>query len=128
MDKKYSITIRKDIGLMEVRFFGKIELDDMFYYLDDLRILQDYDPHYPSIYDFRGCLALGFRIDVVSFVEKLAQLRSDLPKKRIGIIVDTYNQRFLVNFFIVLIKDLSLNVEMFENRNACFEWVMEGSK
>jgi hypothetical protein len=124
MEKKYSITVIKDIGLIQARFFGKIEAKDMLDYLTDLYSMEDYNPIFPIIYDFRGCIAVGYRMEVIPFVKRLATLRSGLGKKKIGIVVDSLNQEFLVKAFIELATGLNLEIKMFEDPRECSQWIL----
>lgn len=125
-DKKYHILIRKDIGLIEIRFQGKIEAKDMISCLTELYRMEDFDPVMPTMYDFRECLAIGYRMEVVPFVKWLGELRSGLGKKKIGVIVDSFNQKFLVKVFMELAKGLNLEVEMFEKREEWERWIFSG--
>lgn len=122
-DKKYHILIRKDIGLIEIRFQGKIEAKDMISCLTELYRMEDFDPVMPTMYDFRECLAIGYRMEVVPFVKWLGELRSGLGKKKIGIVVDSLNQKFLVKVFIELAKGLDLEMKMFDDPKQCFTWI-----
>lgn len=123
MQKKYRISIAPDLGLIEIRFQGKIEAKDMIACLTELYGMEDFDPVMPTIYDFRDCLAIGYRMEVIPFVKWLGDLRSGLGKKKIGVIVDSFNQKFLVKIFIELAKGLSLEVEKFEKREECEKWI-----
>lgn len=123
MDKKYLITIRKDLGLIEIRFCGRLEVGEMIACLTELYEMEDFDPTIPTIYDFRDCLAIGYRMEVVPFVKWLEDLRSGLGKKKIGVIMDSFNQKFLVKVFIELAKGVGLEVEMFEEREECEKWI-----
>ena len=127
-DKKYHILIRNDIGLIEIRFCGRLEVGDMIACLTELYGMEDFDPTIPTIYDFRECLAIGYRMEVVPFVKWLGELRSGLGKKKIGVIVDSFNQKFLVKVFIELAKGLNLEVEMFEDPKKCMSWAMTDFK
>ena len=126
MEKKYSITVVKDINLIQAKFFGKIESKDMLDYLAELYGLEDFDPTFPTIYDFRGCVAVGYRMEVVPFVKRLATLRSGHSRKKIGILVDSLNQKFLVKVFIELAVGLDLEIKMFEERDLCEKWLLDG--
>lgn len=128
MDKKHLITIRKDLGLIEIRFQRKIGAKDMISCLTELYRMEDFDPVMPTMYDFRECLAIGYRMEVVPFVKWLGELRSGLGKKKIGIVVDSLNQKFLVKVFIELAKGLDLEMKMFEDPKKCMSWAMTDFK
>ena len=54
----------------------------MFDMLEDLYSRVDFDPKYPAIYDFTGSAAIAYRVDVVSFVERIRKLRSGISEKK----------------------------------------------
>lgn len=125
VDKKYQILINSTDQFIIASFKGKVAAVDMFDLLDELYQLEEFDPGYPMIYDFSNCTAIAYRIEVISFIERIRKLRSGVSKKkRIGIIISSLNQKFLVKLFIELAKGLGgLDVEMFENKNSCIEWM-----
>lgn len=124
-EKKYKIEFNKDLDLLVVKFHGKVYLGDMLDYLDELYSSKDIDLSLPMIYDFRDSLAIGYRIDVFSFIEKLTQYKSRSAKKKIGLIIQTFNHKFLGEIFIQMAKGLNLEIKMFDNYNECLEWIAE---
>ena len=91
--------------------------------LTELYGKDNFDPTMATIYNFRDCLAVGYRMEVVSFVKWLGELRSGLGKKKIGVIDGSLNEKFLVRVFIELAKSLNLEIEMFETREECEKWI-----
>lgn len=127
--EKYRIAIDQQLGFIVISFREKVYANDMFDMLEELYVREDFDPKYPAIYDFTGSAAIAYRVDVVSFVERIRKLRSGIPeKKKIGILVNSINQKFLVNMFIKLINAVSLQVEMFDKINSCLSWMTEDPK
>ena len=127
--KKYRIETDQQLGFIVISFREKVFAIDMFDMLDELYARADFDPKYPAIYDFTGSAAIAYRVDVVSFVERIRKLRSGISeKKKIGILVNSINQKFLVNMFIKLINAVSLQVEMFDKTNSCLSWMTEDPK
>jgi hypothetical protein len=124
--KKYKIAVDPKLGFIVISFREKVYANEMFDLLEDLYSRVDFDPKYPAIYDFTGSAAIAYRVDVVSFVERIRKLRSEISeKKKIGIVVNSINQKFLVNMFIKLINSVSLQVEMFDRTNSCINWMSE---
>jgi hypothetical protein len=124
--KKYIIEVDPNLGFIVISFREKVYPNDMFDMLEDLYSRVDFDPKYPAIYDFTGSAAIAYRVDVVSFVERIRKLRSGISeKKKIGIVVNSINQKFLVNMFIKLVNSASLQVEMFDRANSCINWMTE---
>jgi hypothetical protein len=127
--EKYRIAIDQQLGFIVISFREKVYANDMFDMLEELYVREDFDPKYPAIYDFTGSAAIAYRVDVVSFVERIRKLRSGISeKKKIGIMVNSINQKFLVNMFIKLINAVSLQVEMFDKINSCLSWMTEDPK
>ena len=124
--EKYRIAIDQQLGFIVISFREKVYANDMFDMLEELYVREDFDPKYPAIYDFTGSAAIAYRVDVISFVERIRKLRSGISeKKKIGIVVNSINQKFLVNMFIKLINAMSLQVEMFDRTNSCINWMSE---
>lgn len=127
--EKYRIAIDQQLGFIVISFREKVYANDMFDMLEELYVREDFDPKYPAIYDFTGSAAIAYRVDVVSFLERIRKLRSGISeKKKIGIMVNSINQKFLVNMFIKLINAVSLQVEMFDKTNSCLSWMTEDPK
>lgn len=121
---KYRIAIDQQLGFIVISFREKVYANDMFDMLEELYARADFDPKYPAIYDFTGSAAIAYRVDLISFVERIRKLRSGISeKKKIGIIVNSINQKFLVNMFIKLINAVSLQVEMFDKTKSCLSWM-----
>lgn len=99
----------------------------MFSFGRDLYNHKDYKSNYVLICDLKLSSAMGYRIDVISYVEHLRKLTWDSGCKKIGFIVGSINQIFLIENFIVLVKDLNFDVEMFENTELCLKWVSDES-
>lgn len=124
--KKYRILIDIALGVIVISFEGKIYPKDMFDLLDDLYAEADFDPGFPIVYDFTGSTALGYRLDLIPFLERLRKSRSEKSKpKKIGIILKTLNQRFLADLFVNVADSLSLRVRLFENSLDCIHWITE---
>lgn len=121
--KKYVFEIDEKLGLIVANFGGKLNVQDMLDFVDELYGHENYSPNFLTVYDFRSSSAIGFRIDVISFIERLRVLRRNSGKRRIGFIVGSVNQRFLIRTFISLNKGLNLDVEMFENKMDCLNWI-----
>lgn len=121
--KRYRISIDPMNGFIVANFGGQLTVNDMFSFVKDLYNNKEYRSTYLTVYDFRLSSAIGYRIDVISFVEYLRKLNLDSRRRKIGIIVGSINQKFLIKSFIVLIKGLNFDVEMFENIESCLKWV-----
>jgi hypothetical protein len=99
--------------LNQAEFFRKIDSKDIFDYSAELSCLEDFYPIFPTIYDFRACIAVSYRMEVVSFVTLFTLLRFGHGKKKTGFLGYSLNQKFLVKVFIELAKGLNLETERF---------------
>lgn len=123
-EKKFRILVEPDFECLVVSFKGKIEANDMFAVLEEIYSQNETVKNFPTIYDFYDSTAIGYRIELFSFIDQIKKLRKGMSaKKRIGIIVDSLNQKFLVKLFINLANGLGIDVEMFENKIACIQWM-----
>lgn len=122
---RYRITIDPDNGFIVTNFGGQLIAADMLNFIRDLYSHEDYNSSYPTVYDFKLSSAIGYRIDVISFVEHLKKLNRGSKKRRIALIVGSINQRFLLKTFMVLIKGLNFDVEMFDNEESCLKWIVD---
>ena len=83
---------------------------------------------FPTVYDFSGSAAIGYQIDVMAFVKRLGQYRSSTSlHKRIGVIVKTPNQKFLINVFLKFAPSFNLELKVFDEAKPCLAWIKEGS-
>ncbi len=125
MDKKYTINIDSETGLVDAKFEGKIEIDTMLDFLTELYSFNPPIPDYSILYDFRDCTAIGYRFEVLTFVQKLSSLRKGRKQnKKVGILISGVNQKFLIKTLIGLAKGLNLEIEMFEERAICLNWIL----
>lgn len=87
---------------------------------------QNYSLEYPTIYDFSSSTAIGYQIDVMAFVKRLGTYRSTASiHKRIGVIVKTPNQKFLINVFLKFASTFNLEVKVFDEAMPCIAWLKE---
>jgi hypothetical protein len=122
----YQIAINQELGVIVISFQGKIYPKDMIDMLGELFNHQDYRLDFPTIYDFSGSTAIGYQIDVMSFVKRLGEFRnSSSDHKRIGVIVKTPNQKFLINVFLKFTPSFNLEIKVFEEANPCLIWMKE---
>lgn len=123
--KKHLISIDPVYGFIVANFGGQLTVNDLLSFFGDLKKHKDYRPTYLTIYDCKLSSAIGYRIDVISFVEHLRKRNWDSRRRKIGFIVGSSNQRFLIRTFMDLIKGLNFDVEMFENKKLCLKWVSD---
>ena len=123
-EKKYQLLINTSDQFIIASFRGKVTATDMFDLLDEVYQMEEFDPGFPMIYDFSNCTAIAYRIEVLTFIERIRKRRAGLKiKKRVGIIISSLNQKFLVKLFLELAKGIGLEVEMFEDKKSCIAWM-----
>lgn len=94
--------------------------------LGELYSHQYYSLEYPTIYDFSSSTAIGYQIDVLAFVKRLGTYRSTGSiNKRIGVIVKTPNQKFLINIFLKFASSFNLEIKVFDEAKPCIAWLKE---
>lgn len=129
MEKKYRIQIFPNHEVIVVLFKGTVQLKDMIDYLDELYAHRDFDQGFSILYDFRGSFALGYRMEVFTFMDKLKKLRSESSKhKKIAALIDGLNQRFLGKIFLKLAKSINMDFEMFDYPEPCVQWITENQE
>lgn len=122
----YRISINQELGIIIISFNGKIYPNDMVEMLGELYSHQNYSLEYPTIYDFSSSTAIGYQIDVMAFVKRLGTYRSTGSiHKRIGVIVKTPNQKFLINVFLKFASTFNLEVKVFDEAKPCIAWLKE---
>lgn len=122
----YHIAVDKELGVIVISFQGKIYPKDMVDMLGELFNHQDYTGDFPTVYDFSGSSAIGYQIDVMAFVKRLGQFRSTSSvQKRIGVIVKTPNQKFLINVFLQFAPSFNLEIQVFDEAKPCLTWLKD---
>lgn len=122
----YQIAINQELGVIVISFQGKIYPKDMVEMLGELFNHQDYRLDFPTIYDFSGSTAIGYQIDVLAFVKRLGQFRdSSSIHKKIGVVVKTPNQKFLINVFLKFAPSFNLEIKVFDESSPCVAWMKE---
>lgn len=128
LSRCYQIAVDKELGVIVISFQGKIYPKDMVEMLGELFDHQDYRLDFPTVYDFSGSAAIGYQIDVMAFVKRLGQYRSSSSlHKRIGVIVKTPNQKFLINVFLKFAPSFNLELKVFDEAKPCVTWIKEGA-
>jgi hypothetical protein len=128
LSRCYQIAVDKELGVIVISFQGKIYPKDMVEMLGELFDHQDYRLDFPTVYDFSGSAAIGYQIDVMAFVKRLGQYRSSTSlHKRIGVIVKTPNQKFLINVFLKFAPSFNLELKVFDEAKPCVTWIKEGA-
>lgn len=122
----FQIAINQELGVIVISFQGKIFPKDMVDLLGELFNHQDYRIDFPTVYDFSGSSAIGYQIDVMAFVKRLGEFRNTgSVHKRIGVIVKTPNQKFLINVFLKFASSFNLEIKVFDESSPCVAWMKE---
>lgn len=118
-----SYVILPELRLIVTNFQGKTQLDDVIQL--NLKFLADqaYDSSYDMIMDFRDSLAIGFRMDLMDYVEFFKKSVRLKQKIRLGIMYQTSNQEFLLNIYKPIAKLLKMELEIFRTLDECLTWM-----
>lgn len=122
--KPYCINIDLRQQIIVITFKGEVSPSEVLQLLDDLYGHQDYDKNFPTLFDLSEGVALGYQMDVLPFVKKLEQFRTDTSiQKKIGVVVTSTNSKFMVNLFLNFAPLFNLNIRMFADELACAAWI-----
>lgn len=123
-----SYVILPELRLIVTNFQGKTQLDDVIQL--NLKFIADqaYDSSYDVIMDFRDSLAIGFRMDLMDYVEFFKKSVSLKQKIRLGIMYQTSNQEFLLNIYKPIAKLLKMELEIFRTLDGCLTWMKYADK
>lgn len=126
LNKPYSINIDLKQQIIIVSFKGEVYPKDVMQLLDDIFSHKDYNKAFPSIFDFSEAVAIGYQMDILPFVNKLGQFRSDVSlEKRIGVILKSSNAKFMVNLFLHFASIFNLRIQVFDESSPCVAWMKE---
>ena len=89
-----------------------------------------YDPRFDLIMDFSDSMAIGFKVDLLDYIEFFKK-NVRLPNRiQVGIVVSTPNQEFLVSLYKPIAALMKMDVGKFRKVTDCLSWmkITEGNK
>lgn len=102
---------------------GKMQVTDLMQL--SMKIIQDetYDATYDIIWDLRATTALGFKMDIMEYIDFLKNNLRLKNRIRSSVLLSTPNQKFLMSIFKPLAKLNNIDAENFLEIEKCFKWM-----
>lgn len=118
-----SYRILPDLGLILSNFQGKIKIGDVIQ--TNLQFISDkeYDSSYDLIMDFSDSIAIAYRMDLMEFVEFFKKSVKLKKRVRIGMIISSPNQNYLLDLYKPIANLLKMDVECFSYIDPCLTWL-----
>jgi hypothetical protein len=118
-----SYRILPDLGLILSNFQGKIKIGDVIQ--TNLQFISDkeYDSSYDLIMDFSDSIAIAYRMDLMEFVEFFKKSVKLKKRVRIGMIISSPNQNYLLDLYKPIANLLKMDVECFSDIDPCLTWL-----
>lgn len=118
-----SYTIIPELGLVLTYSQGKMQIADLLKLSTD--IFQDpaYNISYDLIWDLRASTALGYKMDILEYLEFLKKNLQFKNRVRSGILLSTPNQKFLLSIFKPIAKLNKIDAEYFTEIDKCLKWM-----
>lgn len=109
--------------LILVQFAGRNKLSDLI--ASNIDFIEDplYDKDFDVIFDFRGIMALVYRIDLMEYVEFFKKRIKLERKVKVAMLANTVNVEFLATIYIGLGPILGLDVAKFKTPKALYDWM-----
>ena len=123
MEKHLSYTILPELKLVVCNYQGEISIKEVTQLT--LTFIADpiFNPEYNVLLDFRNSAAIGFRVDIIDYVNFLRKTISFKKKVKLGVVYSTPNQEFLLKFYKTFGKLLNLDIENFRQLEQYHDWM-----
>ncbi len=118
-----SYRILPELRLILSNFQGKIKIGDVIQ--TNLQFISDkeYDSSYDLIMDFSDSIAIAYRMDLMEFVEFFKKSVKLKKRVRIGMIISSPNQNYLLDLYKPIANLLKMDVECFSHIDPCLSWL-----
>jgi hypothetical protein len=118
-----SYRILPELRLILSNFQGKIKIGDVIQ--TNLQFISDkeYDSSYDLIMDFSDSIAIAYRMDLMEFVEFFKKSVKLKKRVRIGMIISSPNQNYLLDLYKPIANLLKMDVESFSHIDPCLTWL-----
>ena len=126
MSSYTSYTILPHHRLILANFQGKVHMKDLIQ--SNLNFIADpnYDPGFDVVLDFSRCIAIGYRLDLMEYIDffkKTVRLHTTV---RVGIIYSSPNTGYLVGIYKPIARLMKMEVEGFRQLGPCLQWMNFG--
>jgi hypothetical protein len=116
-------TIIPELRLILTYSQGKMQVTDLMQL--SMKIIQDeaYDSTFDIIWDLRATTALGFKMDILEYIDFLKNNLRLKNRIRSSVLLNTPNQKFLMSIFKPFAKLNNIDAENFLEIEKCFKWM-----
>jgi len=123
MEKHLSYTILPELKLVVCNYQGEISIKEVTQLTLSFIADELFNPEFNVLLDFRNSAAIGFRVDIIDYVNFLRKTISFKKKVKLGVVYSTPNQEFLLKFYKTFGKLLNLDIENFRQLDQYFGWM-----
>ena len=123
MEKHLSYTILPELKLVVCNYQGEISIKEVTQLTPNFIADPIFNPEYNVLLDFRNSAAIGFRVDIIDYVNFLRKTISFKKKVKLGVVYSTPNQEFLLKFYKTFGKLLNLDIENFRQLEQYHDWM-----
>ena len=118
-----SYTILPGQKLILANFQGKIRMGDL---IDlNLKFISDpaFDRSFDLIMDFTGSIAIGYKMDLLEYIEFFKKTIRLKKRVRVGIVHSSPNQSYLIGIYKPIASLLKMDVQDFKQLEPCLKWM-----
>jgi hypothetical protein len=119
----YSYAIIPELKLIVCNFQGESTID----HIRQVNIQFFADPRSDSmtnlLLDFRHAVSIAYKFELFQYIDFLKKNTQIKEKVRVGFLIRTPNQKFLVTIYKPLARLLGMDVEYFETLEPCLTWM-----
>jgi len=119
----YSYAIIPELKLIVCNFQGESTID----HIRQVNMQFFADPRSDSmtnlLLDFRHAVSIAYKFELFQYIDFLKKNTQIKEKVRVGFLIRTPNQKFLVTIYKPLARLLGMDVEYFETLEPCLTWM-----
>jgi hypothetical protein len=123
MVKYTSYTVLSEYRVILTNFQGKIQVGDLIEL--NRRFISDpsYDASFDVIMDFSGSIAIGYKMDLLDYIEFFKKTIRLKNRVRVGIVYSSPNQNYLIGIYKPIASLLKMDVKDFKELDPCLGWM-----
>jgi hypothetical protein len=119
----YSYAILSELKLILCNFQGESTFD----HIRQMNLQFAADPESESmqnlLLDFRHSVSIAYKFELFQYMDFLKHNLKPTSKVKVGILISTPNQKFLVSIYKPMARLLGLNVKVFNELMPCIKWM-----
>jgi hypothetical protein len=114
--------------LILTNFQGKIYLKDLIQCNLNFIADPDYDAGFDLVMDFSQCIAIGYRMDLLEYIDFFKKTIRLEKRIRVGIVYTSPNTGYLVGIYKPIARLMKMDVEGFRQLGPCLQWMNFGEQ